>query len=60
LLQPMIHEAIGTCFSGTTYLVTKYIPPAVGYADTSSATSRSSVSSAGLGGLVTYPRERYT
>lgn len=35
----MIHEAIGTCFSGTTYLVTKYMPPAVGYAETSSATA---------------------
>lgn len=29
---------MGTCSSGTTCLVTKYMPPAVGYAETSSAT----------------------
>lgn len=29
---------MATCSSGTTCLVTKYMPPAVGYADTSSAT----------------------
>jgi hypothetical protein len=38
LHQPTIHDQMGTCRSGTTCLVTKYIPPAVGYADTSSET----------------------
>lgn len=38
LHHPWIHEKIGTWSAGTTCLVTKYIPPAVGYADTSSAT----------------------
>jgi hypothetical protein len=42
LHHPIIHDHIGTCFSGTTCLVTKYIPPAVGYADTSSDTSQAS------------------
>lgn len=38
LHQPMIHAQIATCWSGTTCFVTKYIPPAVGYAETNSAT----------------------
>jgi len=39
LHQPMIQDQIATCFDGTTYFVTKYIPPAVGYADTNSETA---------------------
>ena len=38
LHQPWIQEKMGTRSSGTTCLVTKYMPPAVGYAETSSAT----------------------
>lgn len=38
LLHPMIQAAIGTLSLGKTCLTTKYIPPAVGYALTSSAT----------------------
>lgn len=38
LHHPTIHDHIGTCSSGTTCFVTKYIPPAVGYADTNSET----------------------
>ena len=39
LHHPTIHAQKATCFGGTTCLVTKYIPPAVGYADTNSATA---------------------
>lgn len=35
----MIQDHIAACSGGTTFLVTKYIPPAVGYAETSSATA---------------------
>jgi len=38
LHHPITHAHSATCSGGTTCLVTKYIPPAVGYADTSSAT----------------------
>lgn len=38
LHHPMIHAHSGTFSSGTTCALTKYIPPAVGYAETSSAT----------------------
>ena len=34
----MIQAHMATCSGGTTCLVTKYIPPAVGYAETSSET----------------------
>lgn len=38
LHQPMIHVHMGKCFCGTILAGTKYMPPAVGYAETSSAT----------------------
>ena len=38
LHHPTIHAHIATCSGGTTCFVTKYMPPAVGYADTSSDT----------------------
>ena len=38
LHHPIIHAHLATCSGGTTCFVTKYMPPAVGYADTSSAT----------------------
>lgn len=38
LHHPITHDQSAECFGGTTFLVTKYIPPAVGYAETSSAT----------------------
>ena len=38
LHHPIIQDQIAACSGGTTFLVTKYIPPAVGYAETSSAT----------------------
>ena len=40
LHHPMIQAQIATCSGGTTCFVTKYMPPAVGYAETSSATAR--------------------
>ncbi len=40
LHQPMTQDQIAACSGETTFLVTKYIPPAVGYADTSSATGK--------------------
>jgi hypothetical protein len=41
--HPTVHAASGTCFSGKTCFVTKYIPPDVGYAETSSATTSLSI-----------------
>jgi hypothetical protein len=39
LHHPIIQDQIAACSGGTTFFVTKYIPPAVGYAETSSATT---------------------
>lgn len=38
LHQPMTQAQMATCSGGTTCFVTKYMPPAVGYAETNSAT----------------------
>ncbi len=40
LHHPTIQAQKATCSGGTTCFVTKYMPPAVGYADTNSATVR--------------------
>lgn len=39
LHHPTTQAQMATCSGGTTCFVTKYMPPAVGYADTNSATA---------------------